>query len=81
MSEIKEVKTMEIKKIVCDFCGREWDGEHNSEEKYESSFIHIHRGSMLIPKKYVKKDSHALTLDGDYCNINCLTGKINSIRR
>ena len=73
----------EIHNVKCDFCGKIWVDDHLAKEKYNSGFIQIRDGSVMIPFKTVKKrhkdgvsDSHCSNIDGDYCDYKCLTNKI-----
>ena len=74
----------------CELCDRAMDAESPpTREQYEAGLIHIQGdSSVLLPNAVVKRnhktghtDSHAKTLDGYYCNYDCLLDHIKDILR
>ena len=56
------------------------------KESYENAQIEINSGTILLPKKVAEKSkkkgfslSHAMDLNGFYCNPKCLRNKIDKI--
>ena len=72
--------------IQCEFCDQPV-AEHLSKEGYENAQVFLGENStILLPKRVVKKnhkkgfsDSHAKSIDGYYCNPECLISYIKKI--
>lgn len=78
---------MKRHKWACDFCGEEYiDESPPPREQYEMGRIELRDSTMLLPSGVVnarrrdgRADSHATSLDGQYCNIDCLKANIEAI--
>lgn len=66
----------------CEFCGRQIDlTSPPLDEYYRNGRIDIEEGSTVLLDRPKSESSHAASIDGLYCGLQCLIDHIRAIRK